>query len=165
MRARFLLVVALAAAAACSQASSAVVTSPAPRACPLGNAQADPLPVGRIVEQLAGHVPGELPAGFGLAGVWESHLRPAGGLAIWTDDRCREVVVRVYRGTAGSVDLRGPRVGDWTVVADSPECGDAGQGPSPCFGYAADSGPDVLGVTTRGLDRAQSEALVESIPT
>ena len=35
-------------------------------------------------------------------------------MAIWTDAECREVTVRVYRGTADRWTRTGPRVGDWT---------------------------------------------------
>jgi hypothetical protein len=139
--------------------------SPAPRECTLELDRADPLPAARIVEQLAGHVPRHLPAGFGLAGVWESRLEPEGGLAIWTDAECREVTVRVYRGTAGEVDPAGPRVGEWTLVDDSPGCASAAPGETRCVSYAAESGADVLAVQTVGLERAEADAVVRSIPT
>lgn len=67
--------------AGCTSADDAVL-SPAPTPCPAVIVRADSVPSTDLVDRMQGHVPVELPEGFGLAQVWgegEGFMEPLRG--------------------------------------------------------------------------------------
>jgi hypothetical protein len=139
------------------------VLSPAPRDCPQGIVRADDLPASRLVEQMRGHVPTRLPAGFGLETAWQKGDGMEGA-ALWADEKCREVFMALWPGHSST--LVGPKVGDWTVTADAPgECGNAELGSARCLVYHVFVDEGTLGVQMMGLERAEGDEIVLSIPT
>lgn len=148
---------------ACSGQGATRSSSPAPIPCPVGIVRADEAPLSRVAAVLEGHVPADLPDGFGLAHLW---MGPAGlsGSALWTDDRCREIKVGLTFEGAGPVD--GVALGPWTVASSAPDaCGNAVLGVGRCLAYdAAIDGRQIV-VRTMGMERDEADRVVLSIPT
>ena len=139
------------------------VLSPAPIDCPTGIVRADIVQPSEMVDQMNGHVPLMLPEGFGLAEAWGvgEGLR---GNVLWADARCREVRV-AFSSDTKRLTIDGPKVGAWTVTVDAPgQCGNGVLGDARCLGYAATAEDGTLIVQMMGLNRAEGDEIVLSIP-
>jgi hypothetical protein len=115
-----------------------------------------------ILQGLDGHVPTDLPRGFGLEGLFdggEGSGAPKGS-AIWVDASCRSVSVTTW-ATSAEVG-EGPRVGLFTLTsAVPPTC--VSPGPTPCLAYRARLAPGLVEVDTVGIDRADADEIISSI--
>lgn len=136
--------------------------SPAPTPCPHGIVRANGAEAEDLDELMRGHVPSDLPEGFGLANVWGQGDRMLGS-ATWTDGQCREVTVGVgpRAGFPEGVQIGG----DWFLTADAPgECGNAVLGTGRCLRYMAIVENGTILVSMIGLDRSEGDPIVYSIP-
>ena len=163
-RAVALLAAAVATGCTGSVPTEAAVLSPAPTQCPTGIVRASSIQASDLVDQMKGHVPLSLPSGFGLAEAWAEGDGTLGA-AMWSDAACREV--RVALSSSRALPPGGPRVGAWTVTVDAPKaCGNAVLGDARCLGYLANAeGGITVIVQMMGLDRAEGDEIVLSIPT
>ena len=115
-----------------------------------------------MLEVLDGHVPEELPAGFGLVGVFGGGegSGAATGSAMWVDASCRSVSVTAW--ATSDVVGTGPRVGLFTLTsAVPPTC--ISPGPRPCLTYRARLDPGLVEVDIVGVDRSEADEVVASI--
>lgn len=144
--------------AACTGGHHATPTaaSPAPTSCPQGIPRSGPAKTSNIDRVLDGHVPGWLPAGFGLLTLYQDHS------AVWSDQRCREVELGVYGdGTTGPA---ANTVGRWRIVSDVPDgCGNAVLGRGRCLDYQTKIDHHVITVQMMGLERSDGDRIVHSI--
>ena len=162
-RAVTLLAAVLATGCTSSARTDAPVLSPAPTPCPTGIVRANSIPASDLVDQMKGHVPLSLPSGFGLSEAW-SDGDGFIGAALWSDVGCREVSVALASHRAEPPD--GPRVGAWTVTVNAPgACGNSVLGDARCLGYLTNVDDGTLIVRMMGLDRAEGDEIVLSIPT
>ena len=142
------------------------VLSPAPSPggaagyCPFGIARASSIPSESLVDVMADHVPRWLPDGMGLVEAFGPG--EASGGAYFADVNCREVQVWFWR----SSDLgQGERMGAWVVNVSGPrDCGNSVLGSSRCIDYHAEVDGGSVGVQMMGLERAEGDRIVESIP-
>jgi hypothetical protein len=160
MRRTFLIAVLL--LAGCTGGNETLL-SPAPTTCPHGIVRAESAPVEELDVVMQGHVPGDLPEGFGIAEVWG----PGDGMvasATWTDGRCREVTVGLGKRVAFPQGV--PIDGGWFVTVDAPgDCGNAVLGTGRCLRYMAIVDGGTVSVSMIGLDRVEADPIVVSIPT
>jgi hypothetical protein len=146
-------------------APAASLTSPAPAAagrCLQMPIRAERLDPGRMLEVLDGHVPEELPAGFGLVGVFggEQGSSAPKGSAIWVDSACRTVSITTW-ATSEAIGP-GPRVGLFALTSAVPStC--ISPGPMPCLAYRAGLDPGLVAVDIVGIDRSNADDVVRSI--
>jgi hypothetical protein len=116
-----------------------------------------------MLQQLDGHVPSDLPAGFGLVGLWDGGGGRSGdpkGFAMWLDASCRNISVTTW--TTADPIPEGPRVGLFTLVSFvPPTC--PSPGPRPCFAYRAHVTPGLAEVDIVGVRRAEADEIVRSI--
>ena len=140
------------------------LVSPAPAAarhCLMGPVRAQSVDPAAMLSQLDGHVPTDLPAGFGLLGLWGG-LGGADpeGTAIWFDTSCRNVAIDTWASSDPIPD--GPTVGVFTLTSGvPPTC--ATPGPKPCLSYRAHLAPGLVEVDTVGLARSEADAIVRSV--
>jgi hypothetical protein len=171
MAPRFVVPVLLVAAVACTGAPASPIPpeilSPAfPADCGRAIVRADDVDAEDLPAQVDGHLPTWLPSGFGLSGSWQAeHGDPTtGGSATWTDGRCRSIQLS-YFGPRSSVTLSGPKVGAWTVIADTTGgCSVKELGIGRCVVYTAFVDDHRLNVETIGLEREEGDRIVGSIP-
>jgi len=148
--------------AGCTGGNEALL-SPAPTTCPHGIVRAESAPTEELDHLMQGHVPGDLPEGFGIARVWGAGDGTVGS-ATWTDVRCREVTVGLGKRVAFPQGV--PIDGDWFVTVDAPGgCGNAVLGTGRCLRYMAIVDDGTILVSMIGLDRAEADPIVFSIPT
>ena len=139
-----------------------VVLSPASVDCPVGIVRANTLPPEDLIDAMHGHVPTDLPEGFGLLGSWGAGEGPAAS-GIWADHDCREVRVGVVDDNP--TEATGPSVGPWTVTADLADgCGNAVLGEGRCLSYVANADDGIVIVSMMGIDRPEGDQIVRSIP-
>ena len=148
-------------ASGCTGGGEAVL-SPAPTPCPPHLVRADIIRLADLDTQMQGHIPTDLPAGFGLAYAWGE----GDGMmaqATWTDRHCRLVTVAL---DAGIEQLRGAPIGeDWYVTSSGPrDCGNSVLGSGRCLRYVTVTEGNTLHVLMIGLDRPEGDRVVRSIP-
>ena len=115
----------------------------------------------RLGALLHGHVPDDLPPGFGLAGEVTSRVGFEG--VEWTDSRCRSVLVNLLTGATSPEE--GPSVGRWNVVTDvANQCGNAVMGMGRCLTYQAAAPDGVVVIRMIGLDRDEGDAIATATP-
>jgi hypothetical protein len=129
--------------------------------CPLGIARASTIPADSLGDVMANHVPTWLPRGMGLVEAFGSGEGFSGG-AYFADVRCREVELWFWR----SADVGdGERMGPWVVQESSPgDCFNAVLGSARCIIYNTVVHGGSVGVQMMGLERAEADKIVRSIP-
>jgi hypothetical protein len=151
------------------------VLEPAPTSCPVSPLQStygvrSSVPA---VRQLAGYVPRWVPIGFGISGVWRSHVG-GGSRVTWTDISCHRVIWVTYAASGTHVISElgnGGHVGAWTVgvsgdpVRDPRQCANAMPKPGTCvLFYAAKTSKGTVSIISDGVSRADGDRVALSIP-
>jgi hypothetical protein len=165
-----ILVVAVMGAACTTDTEPSVPTrvlSPAPSPsgemsfCPFGTSRASSIPPESLADVMANHVPASLPAGMGLVGAFGPSEGSPGG-AYFADAQCREIQLWFW----DSSELGdGERMGPWAVEVSGPgDCGNSVLGSSRCIEYHAAVDGGSIGVQMMGLERAEGDKIVQSIP-
>jgi hypothetical protein len=149
---------------ACTTATPSIHVPSAPRECHLGPIRERIVPANELPDRIGWHLPRWLPKGFGLAYAFQVRGGGETGGGVWTDNRCREVEVRITSHESGSP--QGERIEDWWIEYDAPgECGNPELGRARCLGYAARVDEGRLRVRMLGIDRPEGDRIVLSIPT
>jgi hypothetical protein len=134
------------------------VNNDAPRSCAHDishfEAQTD-LPSSQVRAALGGHLPAQIPVGFGLQQV--DRLEPGdGGYAAWTDSRCRRINVWFDRGSDSVGNPARPAFGPWIQLQ---RCGD----PRPCIVYQAGLTDGVVTFSTWQLPPRVATAVLRTV--
>jgi hypothetical protein len=129
--------------------------------CPFGTARASTIPAGSLGDVMANHVPTWLPRGMGLVEAFGSGDGSSGG-AYFADVECREVELWFWESSeAGD----GERLGPWVVEEGSPgDCFNAVLGSARCINYHTVVDGGSVGVQIMGLERAEANKVILSIP-
>jgi hypothetical protein len=113
------------------------------------------LDLSAVSAAVRGHLPSELPSGFGLEEV--DRVDPGdGGFVAWTDAQCRRVNLRY---TPGDASVAGPGIrafGPWTELQ---RCGE----PSPCLVWQLRVNDGLLTFSTWRLAPRTAEAVLRTV--